>query len=71
MSFYDEGLNEALEAGRRYTEQLEKMAQTEREQKRYERDVRRSWIQFWIPLIITNLISVAALIVAILAYVKQ
>ena len=41
------------------------------EKKRYEEEKRRSWIQFWIPLIVSNAISLSALIVAILAYTKQ
>lgn len=45
--------------------------QSNTEQKRYNEERRRSWIQFWIPLIATNLISLSALIVAILAYLKQ
>lgn len=37
----------------------------------YNEEKRRSWIQFWVPLIISDLISLSALIVAILAYLKQ
>ena len=53
------------EKGRAYVEELI----TER--KRYQEEKHRSWIQFWIPLIISNVISLAALVVAILAYIKQ
>jgi hypothetical protein len=45
--------------------------QKELEQKRYEEEKRRSWIQFWIPLILTNIISASALVISILAYIKQ
>lgn len=45
--------------------------QNREEQARYNEEKRRSWIQFWVPLIISDLISLSALIVAILAYLKQ
>jgi len=41
-----------------------------KDEERYKKDVRRSWIQFWVPLVMSNAIAVAALIVAILAYLK-
>ena len=57
--------NEMLSQKRREQEQKEL------EQKRYEEEKRRSWIQFWVPLAVSNLISISALVVAILAYLKQ
>lgn len=61
----------AVQFGQMQSQKRKEQEQKELEQKRYEEEKRRSWIQFWIPLIITNLFSLAALIVAILSYIKQ
>lgn len=60
------------EKAREHFEKLDKKAQIIAEQQAdKKKEIRRSWIQFWLPFIVTNLISIAALIVAILAYIKQ
>jgi hypothetical protein len=61
----------AVKFGEMQSKKRKEQEQKELEQKRYEEEKRRSWIQFWVPLIISNLLSFSALIVAILAYIKQ
>lgn len=63
-------------AGREYLEkeELSKRLQQEtqtKELQRYTEEKRRSWIQFWVPFVFSTFISILALIVAILAYLKQ
>lgn len=71
MNNIDGSYYAAIQLGELHSKKKKEQEQKEFELKRYEEEKRRSWIQFWIPLIISNIISVAALIVAILAYIKQ
>lgn len=71
MNNFDGSYFAALKFGQMMSQKRKEQEQKELEQKRYKAEVRRSWIQFWVPLIASNLISISALIVAILAYIKQ
>ena len=71
MNNIDGSYYAAVQLGQMHSQKIKEREREEIERKRYEEEKRRSWIQFWIPLIVTNIISIAALLVAILAYLKQ
>ena len=71
MNNIDGSYHAALQFGQMQSQKRKEQEQKELEQKRYEEEKHRSWIQFWVPLIVSNLIALSALIVSILAYLKQ
>lgn len=71
MNNIDGSYYAAMQFGEMQSKKRKEQEQKELEQKRYEEEKRRSWIQFWVPLIVTNIISASALVISILAYLKQ
>ena len=68
MNNFDGSYFAALQFGQMMSQKRKEQEQKELEQKRYKAEVRRSWIQFWVPVSISIValgIAIASLILDI------
>ena len=71
MNNIDGSYYAAVQIGNLQSQKRKEQEQKELEQKRYKEEKRRSWIQFWIPLIISLIALLRPEIIKFINYVSN